>query len=149
MKIPHTYFLFVYPHRYRCSRYLCHSRRGIRPGGRRSHWKNRGGSRNLYQSGHHAGIFFQTFKAIPQGMNEAAQIIFFVFTIAGAFGIIRATGTIDAGIASTVKKFRSQGILLIPVLTFIFFSGRVHSRHRGRSVSFLSHRHIPLPRHGL
>ncbi len=64
--------------------------------------------------------FFNTIKAIPEGLNQAAHIVFFVFMISGAFGIIQATGTINAGIASTVKKFGSKGKLLIPALVFIF-----------------------------
>jgi uncharacterized ion transporter superfamily protein YfcC len=59
--------------------------------------------------------FFDTIKAIPKGMNEAGQIIFFVFIISGAFGIIQATGTINAGIA-----LRLVGYVLMLGVTILY-----------------------------
>lgn len=41
---------------------------------------------------------FDIFTAIPRGMQAAAQIVFYIFLVGGAFGVIRATGAIDAGI---------------------------------------------------
>lgn len=41
---------------------------------------------------------FDMFKAIPEGMQKGAEIIFYIFLISGVFGIIRETGAIEAGI---------------------------------------------------
>ncbi|MBG0765775.1 MAG: hypothetical protein H0S78_13035 [Tissierellales bacterium] len=39
--------------------------------------------------------FFDMFKAIPKGMEQAGYIIFFVLMIGGSFGILQGTGAID------------------------------------------------------
>jgi uncharacterized ion transporter superfamily protein YfcC len=42
--------------------------------------------------------FFDIFNSIHTGMLESADIIFYVLIVGGAFGIIMATGAIDASI---------------------------------------------------
>ncbi|SNS67121.1 Uncharacterized membrane protein YfcC, ion transporter superfamily [Anaerovirgula multivorans] len=63
---------------------------------------------------------FQLFKAIPQGMMEASDIIIFVLLTGGSFGIIQATGTINAIIGSLVRKYIGKEKMLIPILMIIF-----------------------------
>lgn len=63
---------------------------------------------------------FGLFQAIPKGMNEAGHIIFFVLMIGGSFGILQATGTIDAGIGSVVKNMAGKEKLVIPIVMIIF-----------------------------
>lgn len=63
---------------------------------------------------------FEMFTAIPLGMQAGARIIFYIFIVGGAFGIIRATGAIEAGVQSLVQKMQHRGILLIPVSMIIF-----------------------------
>jgi uncharacterized ion transporter superfamily protein YfcC len=55
-------------------------------------------------------------SAIPRGMVEAADIIFFIFIIGGVFGILQATGTIPAVLGSVLKRLRSSWQLLTIVL---------------------------------
>lgn len=64
--------------------------------------------------------FFELFKAIPQGMTEASNIVFYIFLVGGAFGVIRETGAIEAGIGRVVHKLENREKLLIPVTMFIF-----------------------------
>lgn len=64
--------------------------------------------------------FFDLFTAIPAGMVAAADIIFYIFLVGGAFGIIRATGAIESGIAKVVHKLEKQEKLLIPIIMIIF-----------------------------
>ena len=40
--------------------------------------------------------------AIPKGLEETADIIFFIFLIGGVFGIIKRTGTITASIHALI-----------------------------------------------
>src|SRR5690625_1848375 len=47
---------------------------------------------------------FDLVKAVPKGMEESAQIIFFIFIVGGSFQIITATGTIESGIGNLAKK---------------------------------------------
>ena len=55
-------------------------------------------------------------SAIPRGMVEAADIIFFIFIIGGVFGILQATGTITAILGSILNRLRSSWRLLTVVL---------------------------------
>lgn len=48
--------------------------------------------------------FFEFFMSITLGMQRAAYIIFFLFLVGGAFGVIEATGAMNACLASVVKK---------------------------------------------
>ncbi|KYG59633.1 YfcC family protein [Planococcus maritimus] len=64
--------------------------------------------------------FFDLFKAIPTGMSEASNIIFYIFLVGGAFGIIRATGAIESGIAKVVDKLERQEKFLIPIVMILF-----------------------------
>ncbi|SIT70579.1 YfcC family protein [Edaphobacillus lindanitolerans] len=63
---------------------------------------------------------FALFKAIPKGMSAASQIVFYIFLVGGAFGIIRATGAIEAGIGKIVHRLENKEKLLIPVTMFVF-----------------------------
>lgn len=64
--------------------------------------------------------FFELFKAIPTGMSEASSIIFYIFLVGGAFGIIRATGAIESGIVKVVDKLEKREKLLIPIIMILF-----------------------------
>ncbi|QQK75778.1 YfcC family protein [Salicibibacter cibarius] len=64
--------------------------------------------------------FFDIFQAIPLGMQDAADIVFFIFLIGGAFGIIRATGALEAGVAKAVIKLEGKEKLMIPISMIIF-----------------------------
>ncbi|WP_211655073.1 YfcC family protein [Planococcus alpniumensis] len=64
--------------------------------------------------------FFELFKAIPTGMSEASNIIFYIFLVGGAFGIIRATGAIESGIAKVVDKLEAREKWLIPIIMILF-----------------------------
>ena len=66
---------------------------------------------------------FDFFKAIPKGMEKGAYIIFFVFLIGGTFGILEATGTVNAGIGSLVRKTKGKEKLLIPAAMLLFALG--------------------------
>lgn len=64
--------------------------------------------------------FFEMFTAVPQGMQEGARIIFYIFIVGGAFGIIQKTGAIESGVHTLVQKMKDSGILLIPMSMIIF-----------------------------
>ncbi|WPK10412.1 Na+/H+ antiporter NhaC family protein [Lysinibacillus louembei] len=63
---------------------------------------------------------FEMFKAIPLGMQAGARIIFYIFLVGGAFGIIRATGAIESGVNALVQKMQGSGIWLIPISMTVF-----------------------------
>ncbi|MBE1556549.1 YfcC family protein [Sporosarcina limicola] len=63
---------------------------------------------------------FGLFTAIPLGMQKGAQIIFYIFLVGGAFGIIRATGAIESGVNRLVTKMENHEKLLIPIIMIMF-----------------------------
>lgn len=63
---------------------------------------------------------FELFMAIPNGLIEASSIIFYIFLIGGAFGIIRATGAIEAVIQKVMEKVKGNEKLMIPVIMLVF-----------------------------
>lgn len=63
---------------------------------------------------------FDMFKAIPEGMKQTANIIFFIFICGGAFAMIQATGAIDAGVYRAVLALKGKEKIMIPVCMFLF-----------------------------
>jgi len=61
--------------------------------------------------------------SVHTGMVEASSIIFFVLIIGGTFGILTATGTIEAFIATLSRKLANQEKWLIPVMMLFFAMG--------------------------
>ena len=82
--------------------------------------------RTLVQAGSYAVMdstpvsLFGVLQAVPQGMVEAASVIFIVFVFGGSFGIINATGAIESGIESSINVLRHMSLVLIPALMIIF-----------------------------
>ena len=58
-------------------------------------------------------------SAIPKGMLDAGDIIFFIFIVGGVFGILTKTGTIIAILQYLLDSFGHSGILLTIVLMTI------------------------------
>ena len=67
--------------------------------------------------------FFDIFKSIHTGMVNGAGIIFFILIIGGAFGILKATGALDALIYNLTRKLTNRELWLIPVLMLFFAAG--------------------------
>ena len=65
----------------------------------------------------------QIFTVVPLGMVDAASIIFLIFIIGGAFGMINGTGAIEAGINKIVSLLKNKEIILIPMTMLIFSFG--------------------------
>ncbi|QQE75392.1 YfcC family protein [Brevibacillus composti] len=62
-------------------------------------------------------------NSVHTGMEEASGIIFFVLIIGGTFGILTATGAIEALIVTLSKKLQNQEKWLIPIMMFFFAMG--------------------------
>lgn len=61
-----------------------------------------------------------TLRAVQVGMIEAANIIFFIFIVGGAFSILKGTGAIDGAIGTLALKVQGREALFIPVLMVAF-----------------------------
>lgn len=61
--------------------------------------------------------------AIPRGFSAAEGIIFFVFIIGGAFGVLRATGAADALIGWLLERLGHAPALLVACGMLVFCAG--------------------------
>ncbi len=61
--------------------------------------------------------------AIPRGLIDAASVVFFVFLIGGAFGVVDKTGALHDGIDWLVRRLGNFGILAIPLVSLAFAAG--------------------------
>ncbi|MBM0066050.1 YfcC family protein [Alkalicoccobacillus gibsonii] len=64
--------------------------------------------------------FMDFMLAIPRGMQDASEIIFFTFIIGGTFMVLRRTEIIEIGVDRLARTFKNQSILIIPVLISLF-----------------------------
>jgi uncharacterized ion transporter superfamily protein YfcC len=61
--------------------------------------------------------------AYPRGLAATASIVFYIFLIGGAFGVITATGAVDAAIGYAVRAARGRGPLVVALLMLLFAIG--------------------------
>lgn len=66
---------------------------------------------------------FDVLNSVPKGMADTAQIIFFIFIVGGAFGVVNATGAFEAGIGKITKTMAGKEKLIIPIVMFVFSLG--------------------------
>lgn len=71
--------------------------------------------------------FFGLWMAITKGMNQSADIIFFILIVGGAFEIINKTGAIEVLISRVAITLKGNDKLMIPLIIFIFaiFGGTI------------------------
>lgn len=74
---------------------------------------------SLFTAFEGTGFFNYLYNGIIS--SSAIEIIAFLLTVGGAFGILLRTGAIEAGIMNMIKKTNGREKLLIPVL-FVLFS---------------------------
>ncbi len=69
--------------------------------------------------------FFDAIVALPRGMASAAEVIFLVFLIGGAFTVVDETGALRRGVTSMVRALKGRDLLVIPVVSILFATGGV------------------------
>lgn len=63
------------------------------------------------------------FLAFPRGLIEIAGIVFYIFIIGGAFGVLNRTGVIQSGVRAIVRRLGGRKALIVPILTVVFAVG--------------------------
>jgi len=66
---------------------------------------------------------FEALVAMPRGMIHAAEIIFLVFLIGGAFTVVDRSGVLRRGVAWLVNRLGDRTILVIPIVALLFATG--------------------------
>ena len=69
--------------------------------------------------------FFDAIVALPRGMADAAEVIFLVFLVGGAFTVVDQTGALRRGVTSLIRALRGRDLLVIPVVSVFFAIGGV------------------------
>ncbi len=68
---------------------------------------------------------FDAMVALPRGMAEAADVIFLVFLIGGAFTVVDETGALKRGVTSLVRSLKGRDLLVVPIVSLFFATGGV------------------------
>jgi uncharacterized ion transporter superfamily protein YfcC len=68
---------------------------------------------------HHVGPF-AALVAIPEGMADAAAVVFFVFLVGGAFTIVDRTGALRHGVDGLVQRLERREAWVIPIASVAF-----------------------------
>jgi uncharacterized ion transporter superfamily protein YfcC len=68
---------------------------------------------------------FDAMVALPRGMAEAADVIFLVFLIGGAFSVVDETGALKRGVTSLVRSLKGRDLLVVPIVSLFFATGGV------------------------
>lgn len=62
----------------------------------------------------------QFFTAVPRGMQESAQIIFFIFIVGGTMTVLQETRAIEAGMGRLINALKDASIIIIPIVMILF-----------------------------
>ena len=62
-------------------------------------------------------------RAWPRGLEATASIVFYLFLVGGAFGVVQATGALEAAIGALVEAPGGRGERVIPLLVAVFSLG--------------------------
>ncbi|MCY1605711.1 YfcC family protein [Staphylococcus pettenkoferi] len=68
----------------------------------------------------HHGSFLEVFRAIPQGLISGSEIVFYIFLVGGAFGIIHKTGAFENGVNKAMYALGKANYLMIPLTMTVF-----------------------------
>jgi uncharacterized ion transporter superfamily protein YfcC len=68
---------------------------------------------------------FGTVVAIPKGLVAGASVVFFVFLVGGAFGVVDRTGALREAIDWLARRLGDRGLLAIPIICLVFAAGGV------------------------
>lgn len=63
---------------------------------------------------------FETFVAIPEGMIDAASVIFLVFLVGGAFSVVDHTGALRQGVEWLSARLGGRAELIVPAVSIVF-----------------------------
>ena len=63
------------------------------------------------------------FTSLTRGMQNSAEIIFYLLIIGGMFGIVNATAALNVGIANFLRLIKGKELIIIPLLMIMFGCG--------------------------
>ncbi|AMY06020.1 YfcC family protein [Staphylococcus condimenti] len=75
---------------------------------------------SYHEIAQHGVSFLDLFRAVPEGLLTGGEIVFYIFLVGGAFGIVHRTGAFENGINQAIKSLGSSKILMIPLTMTVF-----------------------------
>lgn len=66
---------------------------------------------------------FEALVAIPRGLADAADIVFLVFLVGGAFTVVETTGAFHTGLAGLRRLLGGRALLAVPLACLAFAAG--------------------------
>ena len=117
-KTPHTYALLMFVI------FLAWLLTYIIPAGEYAREKK--GDQTLVVSGTYHTVesvnvnFLEIFRSIPEGLISGGEIVFYIFLVGGAFGIIHKTGAFENGVNKAMRMLGKANFLMIPLTMTIF-----------------------------
>ncbi|MCQ9904543.1 C4-dicarboxylate ABC transporter permease, partial [Staphylococcus aureus] len=117
-KMPHTYALLMFVI------FLAWLLTYIIPAGEYAREKK--GDQTLVVSGTYHTVesanvnFLEIFRSIPEGLISGGEIVFYIFLVGGAFGIIHKTGAFENGVNKAMRMLGKANFLMIPLTMTIF-----------------------------
>ncbi|WP_154836991.1 YfcC family protein [Staphylococcus sp. Marseille-Q1834] len=64
--------------------------------------------------------FLEIFRSIPEGLISGGEIVFYIFLVGGAFGIIHKTGAFENGVNKAMRSLGKANFLMIPLTMTVF-----------------------------
>ena len=65
--------------------------------------------------------FLEIFRSIPEGLISGGEIVFYIFLVGGAFGIIHKTGAFENGVNKAMRMLGKANFLMIPLTNNILY----------------------------
>ncbi len=68
---------------------------------------------------------FAAVVSLPRGLIEAADVVFLVVLVGGAFTVVDETGALKRGVGSLIRLLRGRDLMVIPIVSLLFAMGGV------------------------
>ena len=62
----------------------------------------------------------QMLTSVTRGLQESAQIVFFIFVVGGAMSVIQSTGALESGVGRLAKALKGRDMIIIPIVLALF-----------------------------
>jgi uncharacterized ion transporter superfamily protein YfcC len=80
---------------------------------------------------------FGALVAVPRGLTDAADVVFFVFLVVGAFGVVEQTGALRRVVDWLVRRLARREILVVPVAGLAFALGGILMQTQEELIAFV------------
>jgi len=88
-------------------------------------------------------------SALPEGMVEAADVIFYVLLAGGAITVVEATGALGNFLNNTMQRFGGRPLLVLAIASFLFLIGGASESMYEEVLAFLPLLRLLMRRMGM